>query len=283
MKKVIVTRENYEEVMFNLLENTYSKEVSENIHDQINADAFLSFEWRQWSKATFSESIEIYKNNEAEFIENLTKEESRNKRLLTYWFPISIAASLILMMSLYFVLHTKSNRVPSVVTSWQMKQKKDNPSLIKLDTVLSNEKREYIAKNEIMDSSKYTTPFQNERTIDSSNKDYELAVISSNIINPLESQEFRDTISQMINKAQSKSRFKITIIESSADAIIPMIEVENEKRYSMVDVLNRKDGITLSKFFQNSTSRIVNDKVNNKVSIEYVAADHSVLVLNLSN
>src|SRR5215216_97394 len=98
MKKVIVTRENYEEVMFDLLENNYPKDVRENILEQIHADTFLNFEWQQWSKATYSESTETYKHAEAAFIENLTKEEEKKKKGLVYYIiPMAVAASILLL------------------------------------------------------------------------------------------------------------------------------------------------------------------------------------------
>jgi len=283
MKKVIVTSENYEEVMFNLLENQYSKEISENIFEQIHADTFLNFEWKQWSKATYSESTEFYKNNEAEFIENLTKEDTKKRGLLLYWMPISIAASIIFLLGVYNVIGPKVETIPSFVMD-----KKEIPSM-ELPKNFLSDSFQSIEKYKIAGSSKSSVllipsnPSQIDSIKNTIRYENKIAEVNLEPKTPIESQSFSDTIRKMISEAKRKSRFTYTVIESSADEIIPMQEVTSEKRYSMADVLNRKDGITLSKFLQNSTSRIINDKTTNKVSIEYVAADHSVLVLNLSN
>lgn len=284
MKKVIVTRDNYEEVMFNLLENLYSKEVSENILDQINADTFLSFEWHQWSKATFTESTEFYKNSEAEFIENLTKEEGKKKGVLFYLLPMSIAASVILVVCLSIFKTPTTNEVPLFVINKKM----ESGELQKKDSVVFNNRATKVESQKLLAVELYErlmpdTITQFEIENDSLKYENRIIVENSPVASPNESQRFKDTLELMIRDAQRPSKYKITIVESLADAVIPIHEVVNERRYSMADVLNKKDGITFSKFLHNSTSRIVNDKTTNKVTIEYIAADHSVLVLNLSN
>jgi hypothetical protein len=93
----------------------------------------------------------------------------------------------------------------------------------------------------------------------------------------------QDTIRRMIASAQKQSRYKITIVEEKAGKLDDIGIKADEKRYSMADVMNHKDGITLSKFLENPNSRVITDKVTNKVTIEYMAEDHSILVLTLSN
>lgn len=281
MKKIIVTRENYEEVMFDLLEDVYPADVRENLLDQIQADTFLAFEWQQWGKAIYSESTETIKAEEAEFIESLTKDEGRKRGLVYYIVPLAIAASL----AVFFVVFRKQDNpetstgivkaVPPAKTEKQQQPAEDHKivpegqqekmlvkhdvKIIKPDTILL--KNEPVPEMNIQEEPKYVEQVKQE----------------------VKSPSFNDTIRQMIASAQKKPRYKVTIVEGEADVIITKSESLAEKRYSMADVLNHKDGITLSKFLQNSSSRIVNDKTTNKVTIEYVAEDHSVLVLTLSN
>lgn len=284
MKKVIVTRDNYEEVMFNLLENAYTKEIADNIHEQINADTFLSFEWQQWSKATYSESLEYYKNTEAEFIENLTKEEENNKKgIAFYW--LAIAASLVLIVGLYLVLQPLENNRPSLLSGKNNNKNLEVQFNRNSDTQQQTETNLNLVK--IVIKSRDTIKIDKQLSAIHSLDTVEFTTRLTSLEQPVEKvselEKFNDTIKQMVLIAQKRSKYKITIVESTADAIIPIQESVSEKRYSMADVLNRKDGITLSKFFQNSTSRLVNDKATNRVFIEYEAYDHSILVLNLSN
>jgi hypothetical protein len=108
MKKVIITRDNYEEIMFGLLENEYSKEVRENILEQIHADTFLTFEWKQWSKAQYTESTEAYKEKEAVFLESLTREPSDRKGFVFFYKPLALAASLLLLLGLSILVVRQS-------------------------------------------------------------------------------------------------------------------------------------------------------------------------------
>ncbi len=285
MKKVIVTRENYEEVMFDLLENTYPQDVRENILDQIHADTFLNFEWQQWSKATYSESTELYKTQEAEFIENLTREEEKKKGILYYWLPMAVAATILLFIGLYMtndttkttgggIVRTEERRAPEQKTE---QAKRETGSVEESSNPLNKAEAKQepgIARENIAQVLIPTLPLI---------KDTLLAVQEQKpTMQPVPS--FQDTIKSMIAAASRPSRYKVSIQHGVADAIEQESQVSYvEKRYSMADVMNRKDGISLSKFLQNPNSRIVTDKSGNKVAIEYIAEDHSILVLTLSN
>ena len=282
MKKIIVTRENYEEIMFDLLENNYPKEVRENILDQIHADTFLSFEWEQWSKASYTESTEKYKAEEALFIESLTREEEKKKGFVYYMLPLSIAASVILLIGIFFLLQDNPGNKPGLVESGIPEQAED---------IRTPETSEAPKPAETSTAGKYRyypsprQPIAPERYVDSELTSRDTVIIA-NINNEEKpaTPSIQDTIRQMIASAQQKKpRYKITISEEKINGIAGDDFQFVEKRYTMADVLNRKDGISLSKFLQNSNSRVITDPETNKVTIEYIAEDHSILVLTLSN
>lgn len=284
MKKIIVTRENYEEVMFNLLEDVYPADIRENLLDQVQADTFLSFEWQQWSKAIYSESTETIKAQEAEFIEGLTKEEDKKRGFIYYIVPLAVAASL----AVFFVVFRKQDNdqdpgkgivkteMPQVKT-----EKKDSPVIENHIISENKEQEDMLVQHDVKLIKPDTITVKNELVPEI--KIHEGPRVAEQVKQEVKSPTFNDTIRQMIAYAQKRPRYKVTIVEGEADALVTKSESLVEKRYSMADVLNHKDGITLSKFLQNSSSRIVNDKTTNKVTIEYVAEDHSVLVLTLSN
>jgi hypothetical protein len=283
MKKVIVTTENYEEVMFNLLEDQYPRDVRENILDQIHADTFLAFEWNQWSKAIYSESTEPYKIQEAAFIENLTREEEKKKGFIYYLWPTAIAASIVLLIGVFILFPSGKTNTNIVSAPVQEEQVTEQMSPSVKDKKL-DEKEEMPANinvtgkrgsvEELVNADpKELVPFTDQDTMTVAEVPRPQPIVPS----------MQDTVRRMIASAQKQPRYKITIIEEKAGDLESEKFKFEEKRYSMADVMNHKDGITLSKFLENSNSRIVTDKNTNKVTIEYIAEDHSILVLTLSN
>lgn len=288
MKKVIITRDNYEEVMFGLLENEYSKEVRENLLDQIHADTFLSFEWNQWSKATFSESTEVYRNKEAAFLEGLTREEKKRGGIFTLYRNYAIAASLVLLIGVSIAIFNRQTetKTPLNITSNSNNNNNNNKSSRQqviekpLETaqntkeevpvyrvekpVFKDYKEVILVEAQIPDSSKFTATKQEQ-------------------IQPLKVVSNEEAPKPVPVKVQAKSRFKVSITEEPLAGIDQTEAALKEKRYTMADVMNRKDGISLSKFLDNAKTHIVEDKEKHITYIEYIAADMSVLVVPLTN
>jgi hypothetical protein len=283
MKKVIITRENYEEVMFGLLENEYSKEVRENLLDQIHADTFLSFEWNQWSKATFAESTEVYRNKEAAFLEGLTRDEKKRGGVFTLYRNYAIAASLVLLIGVSIAIfnrqaetvsplnissnnNNKSSRQQVIEKPLETAQNtKEEVPVYRVEKPVFNDYKEVIlVEAQIPDSSKFIATKQEQ-------------------IQPVKVVSNEDAPIPVPVKVQAKSRFKVSITEEPLAVIDQMEAALKEKRYTMADVMNRKDGISLSKFLDNAKTHIVEDKEKHITYIEYIAADMSVLVVPLTN
>lgn len=285
MKKVIITKDNYEEVMFNLLENEYPKDVRENLLDQIHADTFLSFEWKQWSKAQYSEGIETYKRDEAEFIESLIKEDSDRKGFwITMYRPLSIAASLIILLGVSIVIFNSTNNdaVTTTITNITTPNQETPLSAPKQELNNSNT----IVSKERIDISQKHPKASKDLLVNAS--EY-VAIKVDSVINTVTPQlpivEVMPVVEKTIlaNENSKRSKYRISIAESSMVDDMPSLASISEHRYTMADVLRQKDGITLSKFLDNAKSKIVEDKTNHITYIEYIAADMSVLVVPLSN
>ena len=86
-----------------------------------------------------------------------------------------------------------------------------------------------------------------------------------------------------IANTQVAPRFKVSISEEAFSEIDNSDLAFKEKRYTMADVMNKKDGISLSKSLDNARTNIVEDKEKHITYIEYIAADMSVLVVPLTN
>lgn len=289
MKKVVITKDNYEEVLFNLLEDQYTKEQREDILNQIDADTFLSFEWKQWSKAQYSESLEFYKRDEAPFIESLVKSDDKKGFIISFYRPLAVAASLAFLITMSVLFLRRDNKhdfvdskVQNSIDSPLTLKSQANPN-IKESMALEGEEQSRKQRIE----SRLT---QAERDIPY-NQSGDLAEAKDTLLVkeiPVSTYHatIQDTVEFMIADAikkynVTKSRYKITITETSMEGREITQYKYNEKRYSMADVMVHKDGITLSKFLDNSNSKIV--KTNNTMYIEYIAADNSILVLTLSN
>lgn len=283
MKKVIITRDNYEEVMFGLLENEYSKEVRENLLDQIHADTFLSFEWKQWSKACFAESTEAYRNNEAQFLESLTREEKKRGGIFTLYRNYAIAASLVLLIGVSIVIFNRQTetKTPLNITSnnsnGSSRQEVVEPAL-ETEQSTTEEATVFRAPKSGFNSNEKVLVLQ-AQTPDSS----KFIATKQEEIQPVAVVLIQDAPKQLPERAQAKSRFKISITEEPIAGIDQAEAALKEKRYTMADVMNRKDGISLSKFLDNAKTHIVEDKEKHITYIEYIAADMSVLVVPLTN
>jgi len=224
-------------------------------------------------------STEVYKDQEAEFIESLVREEGKKKGYMRVLWPLSIAACILLFLAI--ALNRGSDVPQGTLVKKQdaakyrdqfappVIQQKDPTPQHRVPPKNENDKEELLVdkvKPVIAEEPRDTMP----------------ALIVEKKLTPTP-MSTEDTLKSMIAEAQKKPRYKITIAEGSADKLGYDVFDYVEKRYSMADVLNHKDGISLSKFLQNPNSRIITDKATNKVTIEYIAEDHSVLVLTLSH
>lgn len=272
MKKVLITRDNYEVILCNLLEGVYSEEVMSDLLDQIQADTFLSFEWSQWKSIQVSESTEKYRSQEYAFIEGLTRHE---KKVLPFY-SFSIAASIVLAL-IGIVFYTFTSKSKPIKPFVEVKQKPfiNDSSGIKNNQLKTSEienKHEYVAIEKPKIKEEFLAIEFKKEILDTTVNLIVLAV--------------QDTSNQVFTAvpalANKKSRYTVSITEESSFDFKEEEFKFKEKRYTLADVMNGKDGVRLSKFMQNSTSRIITDTQSNMVYIEYTAEDKSVLRVILS-
>ena len=85
--------EKYESIFFNLLEGNYSKQEEETILEEIEANAFLKFEWDNWQKAVLEDDSETYAAENAAFFEAL-KDDVDAVKVVPIWSRKRIAVLL---------------------------------------------------------------------------------------------------------------------------------------------------------------------------------------------
>lgn len=285
MKKMIITRDNYETVMFGLLENEYPADVREDILQQIEADTFLKFEWGQWSKATYSEGLETYKHHEAEFIESLTKRDNKGGFIYRMIIPMSMAAAI----ALFFLI--RSGNEGSVVVGPTVSQNQVSTSESRVLETPKEQKQVDKSKKDHL-----ATPLiTNGDNIDKSNDKQEEPVfvdvqqMDQDTKEPSWKKLVEDTAALMVktalaNQTEKRSKYKVTVVHETMNGLAyENTEFQEKKYYTMADVMNHKDGISLSKFLSNPRSKVIKDKTTNSTYIEYLADDNTVLVLTISN
>ena len=103
--KTIVNIDNYEEIMFRLVEDDFDSQTRIDLLQQIEADELFKFEWESWQKTKFSDPLENYSVESHELTEKIIliaePKAAGRKRFFYYW---AIAASIILLIGTLFLL-----------------------------------------------------------------------------------------------------------------------------------------------------------------------------------
>ena len=96
---------NYEEIMFRLVEDDFDKQTRNDLLQQIEADELFKFEWESWQKTKFADPLENYSDESRELTEKIIllaePKVTGRKRIIYYW---AAAASFILLIGTLFLL-----------------------------------------------------------------------------------------------------------------------------------------------------------------------------------
>ena len=101
--------DNYEEIMFQLLEGDFDEQTCNDLLQQIEKDELFKFEWEAWQKTRFSDPIENYLVESRELettIIQIAEPEKRHRKLIFYF---SAAATFLLLISTLFLLTADFN------------------------------------------------------------------------------------------------------------------------------------------------------------------------------
>ena len=99
--------DNYEEIMFQLLEGDFDEQTCNDLLQQIEKDELFKFEWEAWQKTRFVDPIENYTASSKELTEKIMliagSQTAGRKRFFYYW---AAAASILLLIASLFILMT---------------------------------------------------------------------------------------------------------------------------------------------------------------------------------
>ncbi|MFZ4547623.1 MAG: hypothetical protein ACOYN4_09315 [Bacteroidales bacterium] len=103
--KTTINIDNYEEIMFRLVEDDFDKRTRLDLLQQIEKEELFKFEWEAWQKTKFADPLENYSDESHDLTEkiNLIAEPkiSGRKRIIYYW---AAAASIFLLIGALILL-----------------------------------------------------------------------------------------------------------------------------------------------------------------------------------
>jgi hypothetical protein len=111
--KTTINIDNYEEIMFRLVEDDFDKPTRIDLLQQIEADKLSKFEWESWQKTKFADPLENYSDESRELTEKIIllsrPKDTGRKRIIYYW---AAAASIIVLIGTLFLLTADFNSSP---------------------------------------------------------------------------------------------------------------------------------------------------------------------------
>lgn len=111
--KTLINIDNYEEIMFRLVENDFDEPARIDLLEQIERDELFKFEWESWQKTKFIDPLENYAIKSSELTEKIIliaePKPAGKKRFFYFW---AAAASILLLIASLFLLTAEFNSKP---------------------------------------------------------------------------------------------------------------------------------------------------------------------------
>lgn len=139
---VNITQENYEQVMFNLLEGLYSPSTERELLQKINADPLFRFEWEQWQKSRITQ-IEIPDLGDEAYWNSVKAISKNETKVISIWGAgkmLRIAAILLplLITGILLWLNTGNKKTPHALVNNNNKQNTNTVSPSQLQSNTNN-------------------------------------------------------------------------------------------------------------------------------------------------
>jgi hypothetical protein len=265
--KTLINIDNYEEIMFRLVEDDFDESTRMDLLRQIELDALFKFEWESWQKTRFVDPIENYSIESQELTEKIIlisePKPAGRKRFFYYW---AVAASILVLIASLFLLTSDFNTKP---------RKDVAEKISKSQTPVKN----VIAPVQNNIVSIATTGKKQTRNQSLENKS-KPSVIDSNKIIPTkitlaEIPKVLDSIpiktNELAKEPEKKPRYTITIETSD-------ISDSDQQNY----VIAQRGKVKIGKVFTN-TKMFLRRKPNGEPDrIIFVGEDNSYVCLNIN-
>ncbi len=258
---------NYEEIMFRLVENDFDEQTRIDLLQQIESDALFKFEWESWQKTKFVDPIENYEIESRELTEKIIlvaePKQTDKKRFFYYW---AAAASILLLVVSLFLTTTDFNSKPRQIVVEKVTESQNHVNTVtatvqnNTETIavairkqLRNQRREITSKPAVADSNKFAKV---DDAIAEIPQVVDSVPVKTNVL---------------AKAAEKKPRFAITI--ETADISGP-----DQQNY----VMAQREKVKISKVFTN-TKLFLRRKPNGEPDrIILIGDDNSYVCLNLN-
>ena len=265
--KTLINIDNYEEIMFRLVEDDFDKQTRTDLLQQIEADELFKFEWESWQKTRFTDPLENYSAESSELTEKIIliaePQTIGRKRVAYYW---AAAASIILLIGALFLLTADYMPKPKQEVAATVKESL-NPAANVVPPVQNQ-----AAAIEVSEEK----PFQNketENTIVPATADSITIVSVENLLAeiPLLNDSVAVQTNELAKAPEKKPRYTITIETSD----IGTNNINNND-------LAQNQKVNLKKVFTN-TKMLLSRKPNGEPDKIYIIGDeNSYLCININ-
>jgi len=263
----LINIDNYEEIMFRLLEDDFDESSRMDLLRQIESDALFKFEWESWQKTKFVDPLENYANESSGLTEKIIliagPQTSGRRRFFYYW---AAAASIILLIASLFLLTADFNSKPKQNIA-EVVLKTQTPAKNAIAPIQNNAVSIAITDRKQL---------RNQRI---ENKSIP-AVSDSNTIVPIENtlaeipgpiDSVPPKTNELVKVPEKKPRYTITIETSD-------ISGSNQQNYAMAP----KEKVKISKVFTN-TKMLLRRKPNGEPDrIILVGDENSYVCININ-
>jgi hypothetical protein len=263
----IINIENYEEIMFRLVEDDFDESTRIDLLRQIESDALFKFEWESWKKTKFVDPLENYTIESNELAEKIIliaePQTAGRKRFFYYW---AVAASILVLISSLFLLTSDFNLKykPGVAT---VVSKSQNPAKTVIATVQNNTVTIAVAnrkqfRNQRIENTSIPVVTDSNTILPTKNTLAEILKVVDSI--PIRSNE-------LAKATEKKPRYSITIETSD-------ISGPDQQNY----VMAQREKVKFNKVFTN-TKMFLRRKPNGEPDrIILIGDDNSYVCLNLN-
>jgi len=265
--KTILNIDNYEEIMFRLVEDDFDESTRTDLLRQIESDALFKFEWESWQKTKFVDPLENYALESRELSEKIIliagPQTAGRKRFIYYW---AAAASIILLIGILFLLTADFSSTPKPEVA-EDNQKTQTPVKKVITPVQSQP-----VPVAISDRKQFRSHKEENQTIpvaEASNKFIPTENTLAEI--PLEIDSVPVKTNELTKASEKKPRYTITIETSD-------ISNSNQQNY----VMAQREKVKISNVFTN-TKMLLRRKPNGEPDrIILVGDDNSYVCINLN-
>lgn len=262
-----ITIDNYEEIMFRLLENDFDEPTRINLLQQIESDALFKFEWQSWQKTKFVDPLENYVIESRELTEKIIliaePETAGRKQFLYYW---AAAASFILLIGSLFLLsddftsNPKPEAIVNVTKPVSPEKSEVSPAgnvSVSKAVALMEKNINHQVENQVIRAEADSNMLHTNQT---SLAETPIVIDSASVKTP-----------EIVQVSEKKSRFKITVETSD-------ISGPNQQN----NMIAQREKVKMNKVFTNTKIFLRRKPDGEPDKIILLGVDNSFVCLNLN-